>query len=86
MILLDAAWRSVGAFFYERIQRVLIALYRCVRASALLWQGRMQAMTELVAPIIPSTNLWTQIGLALAGDLRTDYRALPKASSQSVTG
>jgi anti-sigma-K factor RskA len=37
-----------------------------VRTSALLWQTRMQAMTELPEPITPSINVWKRIELALA--------------------
>jgi anti-sigma-K factor RskA len=40
-----------------------------VRASMLLWQERMAAMTELSAPIQPSPNVWKRIQIALAQEL-----------------
>jgi anti-sigma-K factor RskA len=36
-----------------------------VRAATLLWQERFAAMTELPAPISPSSNVWKRIEIAL---------------------
>jgi anti-sigma-K factor RskA len=50
-----------------------------VRASALLWQTRIQALTELPTPITPSVNVWKRIELALAQELkigRTPFTAM----------
>jgi anti-sigma-K factor RskA len=51
-----------------------------VRASALLWQTRLQAMTELPEPITPSINVWKRIELALAQE-QQDLRAVGSALS-----
>ncbi len=41
-----------------------------VRASMLLWQERMAAMTELPEPITPSPNVWKRIEIQLAQELQ----------------
>lgn len=41
-----------------------------VRASALLWQERLHAMTELPAPLQPSLNVWKRIENSLTHELQ----------------
>lgn len=55
-----------------------------VRTSALLWQTRMQAMTELPEPITPSINVWKRIELALAQEQQTLGAIKSAAKSESL--
>jgi anti-sigma-K factor RskA len=55
-----------------------------VRASALLWQTRMQAMTELPEPITPSINVWKRIELALEQEVQSTRNALAAVSGNGV--
>ncbi len=55
-----------------------------VRASALLWQTRMQAMTELPEPITPSINVWKRIELALAQEQQALGATASTAKSESL--
>jgi anti-sigma-K factor RskA len=58
-----------------------------VRAAALLWQERFAAMTELPAPIEPSTNVWKRIEIALRNStqpLRAGSSAAQSALEQAL--
>jgi anti-sigma-K factor RskA len=55
-----------------------------VRTSALLWQTRMQALTELPEPITPSINVWKRIELALAQEQQALRAVGGVAQSESL--
>ena len=54
-----------------------------VRASMLLWQERMCAMTELAVPITPSANVWKRIENALAQEAQALRHAQSLQSRES---
>jgi anti-sigma-K factor RskA len=54
-----------------------------VRASLLLWQERLCAMTELTAPIAPSVNVWKRIENVLAQE-RDAQRMLREAPERET--
>jgi anti-sigma-K factor RskA len=55
-----------------------------VRASMLLWQERMCAMTELATPLSPSPNVWKRIENALALEIEALRQAQGVRSSQTL--
>jgi anti-sigma-K factor RskA len=55
-----------------------------VRASVLLWQTRLEAMTELPAPITPSSNVWKRIETALSLEMRNLHLARGAHSAESL--
>jgi anti-sigma-K factor RskA len=55
-----------------------------VRASVLLWQTRLEAMTELPAPITPSSNVWKRIENALSLEMRNLHLARGAHSAESL--
>ncbi len=54
-----------------------------VRASVLLWQERMCAMTELAVPLTPSANVWKRIENALAQEAQALRHAQNLQSRES---
>ncbi len=55
-----------------------------VRASVLLWQERMCAMTELAAPLTPSANVWKRIENALAQEAQAQRHAQNLKNRESL--
>jgi anti-sigma-K factor RskA len=55
-----------------------------VRASVLLWQTRLEAMTELPAPITPSSNVWKRIENALSLEMHNLHLARSAHSAESL--
>jgi anti-sigma-K factor RskA len=55
-----------------------------VRASVLLWQTRLEAMTELPAPITPSSNVWKRIENALSLEMQNLHLARSAKSAETL--
>ena len=55
-----------------------------VRASVLLWQTRLEAMTELPAPITPSANVWKRIENALLIEMQNLHLARSAKSAETL--
>jgi anti-sigma-K factor RskA len=55
-----------------------------VRASILLWQERMCAMTELAFPLTPSANVWKRIDNVLAQEAQAQRHALNTQNRDSL--